>query len=107
MWVYDVETLRFLAVNEAAVRSYGWTRDEFLAMTIADIRPDKDVERLLENVAQETDAFQESGYWRHRNKAGEVLEVEVTSHSLLFEGRARSEERRVGKEWRCRWGRAD
>src|SRR5205807_5028012 len=88
MWVYDVETLRFLAVNEAAVRSYGWTRDEFLAMTIADIRPDKDVERLLENVAQETDAFQESGYWRHRNKAGEVLEVEVTSHSLLFEGRA-------------------
>jgi diguanylate cyclase (GGDEF)-like protein/PAS domain S-box-containing protein len=87
MWVYDVETLGFLAVNAAAVRRYGWTRDEFLTMTIADIRPREDVERLLANVAEETDAYQESGDWRHRKKGGETIDVEVTSHSLLFEGR--------------------
>ena len=47
MWVYDAQTLRFLAVNEAAVRHYGYTRQEFLAMTITDIRPREDVETLL------------------------------------------------------------
>ena len=49
-WVYDRDTLRFLAVNAAAVRKYGYSHDEFLAMTIKDIRPAEDVPVLLENV---------------------------------------------------------
>jgi len=47
MWVYDEETLRFLAVNEAAVRVYGYSREEFLAKTIVEIRPPEERERLL------------------------------------------------------------
>ena len=43
MWIYDVETLAFLAVNDAAVERYGWSREEFLGMSIRDIRPQHDV----------------------------------------------------------------
>ena len=52
MWVYDLETLRFLAVNDAAVRRYGYSREEFLALTIRDIRPPEDVPALLSFVAR-------------------------------------------------------
>ena len=51
MWVYDAETLAFLAVNDAAVRHYGYSREEFLAMTIKDIRPPEDIPRMLVDVA--------------------------------------------------------
>jgi PAS domain S-box-containing protein len=50
MWVYDLETLRFLAVNDAAVYHYGYSRDEFFGMTIRDIRPPEDLARLDENL---------------------------------------------------------
>ena len=50
MWVYDAETLAFLAVNDAAVRHYGYRRDEFLAMRITDIRPPEDVPAMLDDV---------------------------------------------------------
>ena len=49
MWVYDLDTLRFLAVNKAAVAKYGYSHDEFLAMTIADIRPSEDKSALVAN----------------------------------------------------------
>ena len=51
MWIYDRETLRFLDVNDAAIAKYGYSRDEFLAMTIKDIRPKEEVPGLLENIA--------------------------------------------------------
>jgi PAS domain S-box-containing protein len=84
MWVYDLETLRFLAVNEAAVRRYGYDRDEFLAMTIADIRPPEDVPDLLANVARVTEGVDAAGVWRHQTRDGRVLFVEITSHALRF-----------------------
>ncbi len=87
MWVYDLETLRFLAVNDAAVRHYGYAREEFLAMTIADIRPSEDLPRLFENVASVTEGLDEAGCWRHRKKDGAVIDVEITSHTLDFDGR--------------------
>ena len=88
MWVYDLQTLRFLAVNDAAVARYGYSSDEFLAMTIADIRPIEDVPRLLENVAQvKKPGVDVSGIWRHRRKDGSVIDVEITSHVLDFQGR--------------------
>src|SRR5437870_2089863 len=52
MWVYDVETLAFLAANDAACKKYGYTRDEFLRMTIKDIRPPEDLSRLTEDVTR-------------------------------------------------------
>ena len=87
MWVYDEETLAFLAVNTSACRRYGYTREEFLAMTIRDIRRPEDVPVLARQIATDAREYQESGIWRHRKKDGSLIEVEITSHGLLFEDR--------------------
>jgi PAS domain S-box-containing protein len=87
MWVYDVETLAFLAVNEAAIAAYGYSRDEFLAMTIADIRPAEDVPALLAAVARSGERPTLSTGWRHRKKDGSVIAVEISSCPLVFGGR--------------------
>jgi two-component system, cell cycle sensor histidine kinase and response regulator CckA len=88
MWVYEADSLRFLAVNDAAVRKYGWTRDEFLAMTIKDIRPQEDIPALLLNVVG-SDGFgsPRPDTWRHRTKDGRVLDVEITAGRIEFDGR--------------------
>ncbi|MDB6109690.1 MAG: hypothetical protein JWR69_1440, partial [Pedosphaera sp.] len=88
MWVYDVQTLAFLAVNEAALRHYGYSREEFLSMTILDIRPPEEVPRLKEILPgspAEPDP-RNSGVWRHRKKDGTIIEVEVWSEALPFAG---------------------
>ena len=87
MWVYDLETLAFLMVNDAAVNDYGYSREEFLRMTIKDIRPVEDMPVLMSNVAQETRPLQKSYGWRHRKKDGTLIDVEVTSHVMQFDGR--------------------
>ena len=87
MWVYDLETLEFLAVNEAAVAKYGYSRAEFLAMTIADICPPEEVPRLLAHVAQVSTGLDRAGLWPHCLKDGQVIQVEITSYALDFEGR--------------------
>jgi PAS domain S-box-containing protein len=87
MWIYDLTTLQFLEVNDAAVRRYGYERDEFLALTIKDVRPPEDVEGLLAHLGGRRDAWRASGSWRHRLKSGEIIDVEVTSHTITFAGR--------------------
>ena len=88
VWVYDVETLRFLEVNGSAVAHYGYSRTEFLSMTIADIRPPEDVPRVHEVVAHSGGAgTQKTGIWRHRRKDGSIIQVEITSHIFEFLGR--------------------
>ncbi|GIK72436.1 MAG: hypothetical protein BroJett021_14240 [Chloroflexota bacterium] len=87
MWVYDLETLRFLAVNDAAIVHYGYSREEFLNMTLRDIRPAEDIPALMQNIANETSVIQNSTGWRHRLKDGRLIDVEITSHVLNFEGR--------------------
>ena len=87
MWVYDLTTLRFLAVNDAAVRHYGYSRAEFLEMSIKDIRPPEDI-RLLENyLASDSDEVADAGEWRHRKKDGTIINVDITSSRLTFAGR--------------------
>ena len=85
MWVYDLKTLAFLAVNDSAVERYGYTREEFLHMIIADIRPLEEVSRLMEDVAKQRPTLQHAGGWRHRLKDGTIIEVEITSHSLRID----------------------
>lgn len=87
-WVFDRETLRFLAVNDAAVRKYGYSSDEFLKMTIKDIRPPEDVPVLLESVGSLRDGNESIGIWRHRRKDGTNIDVEITSYALSFADRA-------------------
>ena len=89
MWVFDIETLRFLAVNNAAIRSYGYSREEFLAMTVKDIRPPEDVPALLEEVATaipEQGGYRPRGQWRHVRKDGSLVYVEVSANDIDFEG---------------------
>jgi PAS domain S-box-containing protein len=83
-WAFDRETLRFLAVNAAAVRKYGYSVEEFMAMTIKDIRPQEDIPALLRDVAQVRDDQEEVGIWRHRTKDGTIIDVEITSYPLNF-----------------------
>ncbi|MEO7999601.1 MAG: PAS domain S-box protein, partial [Gemmatimonadaceae bacterium] len=90
MWIYDVATLRFLEVNDAAMVSYGYTRSEFLNMTIKDIRPPADVDRLLQSIAEGRTSWLCAGHWRHQYKSGEIIDVEITSHLLTFGGRPAS-----------------
>lgn len=84
MWVYDRETLAFLAVNDAAVAHYGYSREQFLGMTIRDIRPAEDIPRLLASVARSADGVEQAGEWRHRLADGRLVDVEITSHELPF-----------------------
>ena len=86
MWVYDRETLAFLAVNRAAVRRYGYSHDEFLAMTLREIRPPEDVPRLLQAIATGRDQA-EVTRWRHRTKDGTLLDVDIIARPLSFAGR--------------------
>ncbi len=87
MWVYDLETLRFLEVNQCATERYGYTRDEFLSMTIADIRPEEAARRLMNYLRVERPNLSYAGIWRHRTKSGEIIDVEVATHTLEFRGR--------------------
>jgi diguanylate cyclase (GGDEF)-like protein/PAS domain S-box-containing protein len=86
MWVFDQETLRFLAVNEAAIRKYGFTEEEFLAMTIAEIRPEEEIAALMEDVRKRRAGLQEPAVWTHRKKNGESILVEIVCHQLKFHG---------------------
>src|SRR6266850_5039311 len=86
MWVYDRENLAFLAVNEAAIFHYGYSREEFLSMTIKDIRSAEDVPVLLDNLSNEI-GVSVAGAWRHRKKDGTNIDVEIISHPLVFAGR--------------------
>jgi PAS domain S-box-containing protein len=85
MWVYDIETLRFLAVNEQAVERYGYSVEEFLSMTITGIRPPDELPRLEQNLRRTpSGASSRSGVWRHRTRDGRILFVEIFSHEILF-----------------------
>jgi PAS domain S-box-containing protein len=86
MWVYDLETLAFLDVNDAAVQRYGFTRDEFMAMTIKDIRPASEVPELMRSISRD-DVLERSSGWVHRTKDGKLIDIEITSHRVDFGGR--------------------
>src|SRR5206468_4172792 len=88
LWVYDLDTPAFLVVNDAAVAHYGYSRDEFLAMTIRDIRPPEDLPALTENLGTIPLGLDAPDRWRNQRKDGSLIEVEVTSHGLCFHGRA-------------------
>jgi PAS domain S-box-containing protein len=87
MWVYDRATLAILAVNDAAVYFYGYSRPEFLTLTIKDLRPEAEVPELLRVVQEERPNFAAPRQWRHRKKDGTLFDVEVSGHNMLFEGR--------------------
>lgn len=87
MWVYEVDTLLFLAVNKAAISHYGYSQEEFLRMNLKDIRPEEDVPKFLGHLSSFGGSTRTGETWRHKKKDGTVIDVEVTSHDLSFGGR--------------------
>src|SRR5438309_4044738 len=85
MWVYDCDTLRFLAVNAAAVQRYGYSEHEFLAMTVRDIRPASESVRFEETLHNDTGGTF-TGF-RHRRKDGTLIDVDIESQPITFAGR--------------------
>jgi two-component system cell cycle sensor histidine kinase/response regulator CckA len=90
LWVFDAGTLDFLAVNEAAIQYYGYSRDEFLAMKVRDVRPPEDRQRFLEYFAtfERTARPHPVGRWHHQKKDGTIIDVEIHSTSLTFAGKS-------------------
>ena len=86
MWIYDPTTLRFLAVNDAAVGQYGYPRDEFLGMTLNDLHPPEAVPSLVEVVAR-LDAQNPAPLWRHQLRDGRLIDMEIIAQTINFEGR--------------------
>ena len=87
MWVFDRATLKFLAVNGAAIQAYGYSREEFLRRTVLDIRPQKDVTRFLQSAVRRPHASVDPEYWVHLRKDNAVIEVEIHSVEATFAGR--------------------
>ena len=87
MWVYDMESLRFLAVNEFAVDQYGYSKNEFLAMTIREIRPPEDIPYLHEVLNKYTGKKRKVGTARHLKKDGSIIIVDITGHEIEYEGK--------------------
>ncbi|MCF8356450.1 MAG: PAS domain S-box protein [Melioribacteraceae bacterium] len=88
MWIYDAETLEFLDVNDAAINKYGFSKEEFLNMTIAEIRPDEDKIKLKESVAYRKTITEYSKGWRHVLRNGSIIDVEITSHIVEYENKS-------------------
>ncbi|NKM33343.1 putative bifunctional diguanylate cyclase/phosphodiesterase [Rhizobium laguerreae] len=87
MWVYDPVTLRFLIVNEAAAVLYGYGADEYQRMTVLEIRPEHERERMIDAVSGRTD-MEKAERWVHLKASGETFEVLTYGREVRFEGRA-------------------
>ncbi|GAA4084594.1 PAS domain S-box protein [Mucilaginibacter panaciglaebae] len=86
MWIYRQDTQQFISVNEAALQQYGYTRDEWLKLTIRDIRPAEDLPRLEQVAIKSQDGYNDLGTWLHVRKSGQVFPVNIVSYPIYFKG---------------------
>jgi len=85
MWIYDEYSFKFVEVNDTAVTHYGYSREEFLSMTIRDIRPLEDLEKLDRSPKTlKGDILTHKGIWRHYKKDRTLIDVEITAHHIDF-----------------------
>ncbi len=89
MWLYDADTLAFIAVNDAAIRHYGWSQDEFRAMTIMDIRPEseRDALRAVLDSYRVLNQWPARREWTHLTKDGRSILVEISAGDIRIDGR--------------------
>lgn len=89
MWIYDSTSLAFLEVNDTAIEHYGYSREEFLKMTIKDIRPKEDIDKLKNAVHEKRgETTFHRGIWQHIKKDGTLIQVEITAHHIINNGRS-------------------
>lgn len=87
MWIYDIESLKFLEVNQTAIKKYGYSLSEFLNMSLTDIRPAEEIPRLIKNVKKRTRKIERTSGWKHRLRDGRLIDVEITSQFITRNGR--------------------
>ena len=88
MWIYDLDTYQFMDVNHAATKHFGYSRKEFLSMTITDFSPQEDMERLQKSLKRKRPSLQNAGAWHILHKDGSLVDVKIYSHTLEYKGRA-------------------
>ncbi|MHB1921730.1 MAG: PAS domain S-box protein [Chitinophagaceae bacterium] len=88
MWIFDVETLQLLSVNEAAIQHYGYSREEFLSLTTKDLRPKENIQAFVQSIRDlaRVEGFR-TGIYTHQTRSGEIIQVEIVSNWIDFEGR--------------------
>jgi PAS domain S-box-containing protein len=84
MWVYDPEDLSIKQANDAACAVYGYSKDEFSSLTIANLRPESEIPKLKKEVSKHVDTFSDAGIWKHQKKNGDILYVRVLSHPISY-----------------------
>ena len=84
MFVYDLDTMKILAVNNSSISVYKYSMEEFLSMTILDLKAPKEFTRLWKNLIDDPNSFQRTEIWNHKTKDGQIIQVEVHSHNLDF-----------------------
>jgi len=87
MWIYEKATMRFLSVNNAATEKYGYSKKEFLKLTLKDIRNEEDIPLFLENAAEYCSGDEYRGIWKHRKKDGANFFVEIYSLAATYYGK--------------------
>lgn len=87
MWIYDTETYGFIKVNDATLAKYGYSRNEFLKLTVLDIRPERDRAKLRSFISGENGKLKNWEIWEHLKSNGQSIMVTITSHAMLFENK--------------------
>ncbi len=87
MFIFDVETLKIVECNDAALVKYEYSHDEFLRLTVMDIRHVEDVEEVLPIIKNEENMTKLNRVWRHLKKSGELMLVEISYYPIVYEGR--------------------
>ena len=85
LWIYNPKTLAFLDVNDVACEVYGYTREEFLQLTLRDILPPEDIPFLLENLKNIDQEPVVGEVWRHQTKAGKIMFVDLSAQSIVYD----------------------
>ncbi len=88
MWMITVPELAIIDVNDSAVRHYGYSREEFLSMNQRDLRPEEDRQKFIDAATRNMKGINNHGVWKHCKKNGEIIEVEIVTHDLVYEGKS-------------------
>ena len=86
LWIFRTDNFRFVRVNKAAIKMYGYTESEFLSMRVMDIRPDEEVERFLNNAKNVLPGLSDQGVWKHKTKKGVIIYASIFTSEINFKG---------------------
>lgn len=88
MLVFDLESLQIMEVNDSAIQKYGYSREEFLSLTIKEMRPEEDLPKLMQKLSAPIEGIDNAGVWRHKKKDGEIILVDIVSHPINWKDRS-------------------